>query len=65
MIEWSAATLIGTLQASYTNFHYLRDVWRRTTEKDALLGVGMTGIGSGRVQQFDLEDNIKTCCRNK
>ena len=54
-----AATLIGTLQASYTNFHYLRDVWRRTTEKDALLGVGMTGIGSGRVQQFDLEATSK------
>ena len=32
-----AATFIGTLQASYTDFHYLRDVWRRTTEKDALI----------------------------
>ena len=52
----SAAALIGTLQASYTDFHYLRDVWRRTTEKDALLGIGMTGIGSGRVQQLDLEE---------
>ena len=51
----SAASLIGTLQTWYTNFHYLRDVWRRTTEKDALLGIGMTGIGSGRVQQLDLE----------
>jgi ribonucleoside-diphosphate reductase alpha chain len=50
-----AATLIGTLQTAYTNFHYLRDVWRRTTEKDALLGVGMTGIGSGKVQRLDLE----------
>ena len=52
----SAASLIGTLQATYTNFHYLRDVWRRTTEKDALLGIGMTGIGSGRVQKLDLEE---------
>ena len=51
----SAASLIGTLQASYTNFHYLRDIWRRTTEKDALLGIGMTGIGSGKVQKLDLE----------
>ena len=51
----SAASLIGTLQATYTNFHYLRDVWRRTTEKDALLGIGMTGIGSGRIQNLDLE----------
>ena len=54
-----AATLIGTLQTAYTNFHYLRDIWRRTTEKDALLGVGMTGIGSGRIQQFDLESTSK------
>jgi len=50
----AAASFIATLQAGYTNFHYLRDVWRRTTEKDALLGVGMTGIASGRVLQLDL-----------
>lgn len=50
-----AATLIGTLQASYTNFHYLRPVWQRTTEKDALIGVGMTGIGSGAAQKLDLK----------
>ncbi len=43
------AALIGTLQAGYTDFHYLRDVWRRTTEKDALIGVSMTGIASGKV----------------
>ena len=55
----SAASLIGTLQASYTNFHYLRDIWRRTTEKDALLGIGMTGIGSGKVQKLDLEEAAK------
>ena len=55
----SAASLIGTLQVSYTNFHYLRDVWRRTTEKDALLGIGMTGIGSGKVQSLNLEEAAK------
>lgn len=49
-----AAAFIGSLQAGYTDFHYLRDVWKKTTEKDALLGVGMTGIGSGVVLQFDL-----------
>ena len=32
-----AAAFLGTLQATYTDFHYLRDVWRKTTEKDALL----------------------------
>jgi len=50
-----AAALIGTLQASYTDFHYLRDVWRRTTEKEALLGIGMTGIASNKVQKLDME----------
>ena len=46
---------IGTLQAAYTDFHYLRDIWRKTTEKDALLGVGMTGIGSGAILAYDLK----------
>lgn len=50
-----AAAFIGTLQASYTNFHYLRPIWQRTTEKDALIGVGMTGIGSGAAQKLNLK----------
>tara|TARA_Y100000401_G_scaffold117464_1_gene126408 strand:+ start:2769 stop:4586 length:1818 start_codon:yes stop_codon:yes gene_type:complete len=49
-----AAAFIGTLQAGYTDFHYLRDIWRETTEKDALIGVSMTGIGSGRVLGYDM-----------
>jgi ribonucleoside-triphosphate reductase len=43
------ASFIGTLQAGYTDFHYLRPVWQRTTEKDSLVGVSMTGIASGVV----------------
>ena len=54
-----AAALIGTLQAGYTDFHYLRSIWQKTTEKDALLGVGMTGIGSGRAQEYDLKSAAK------
>jgi len=50
-----AASFIGTLQAGYTDFHYLRDIWRETTEKDALIGVSMTGIGSGTVLGYDLK----------
>ena len=50
-----AAAFIGTLQASYTNFHYLRDVWKRTTEKEALIGVSMTGIASGAVLTLDMK----------
>ena len=49
-----AATFIGTLQASYTDFHYLRDIWRRTCEKDALLGVSMTGIASDKILDMDM-----------
>ena len=49
-----AAAFIGTLQAGYTNFHYLRPVWQETTEKDALIGISMTGIGSGVVLGYDM-----------
>ena len=63
----TTAAFIGTLQASYTDFHYLRDVWRKTTERDALLGVSMTGIASGAVLELDMsaaakvvkEENLK------
>jgi ribonucleoside-diphosphate reductase alpha chain len=51
-----AAAFIGTLQAGYTDFHYLRDVWKRTTEKDALIGVSMTGIGSGVVLGYNMKE---------
>jgi len=49
-----AASFIGTLQAGYTNFHYLRDIWKKTTEKDALLGVSGTGIGSDKISKYNL-----------
>jgi ribonucleoside-diphosphate reductase alpha chain len=55
MARTSAAAFIGTLQASYTDFHYLRSEWKKTTEKEALLGIGMTGIASGAVESLDLE----------
>ena len=50
-----AAAFIGTLQAGYTDFHYLRPVWQRTTEKDSLVGVSMTGIASGGVLGLDMK----------
>ena len=50
-----AAAFIGTLQAGYTDFHYLREIWKETTEKDALIGVSMTGIGSAAVLQMDMK----------
>lgn len=53
-VHWAA--VIGTLQASYTDFHYLRPIWKETTEKEALLGIGMTGIASGAVIKLDLAE---------
>ena len=50
-----AAAFIGTLQAGYTDFHYLREVWKDTTEKDALIGVSMTGIASKKVLELDMK----------
>ena len=38
------ATILGTFQASLTNFPYLRKIWQKNTEEEALLGVSMTGI---------------------
>ncbi|MBT7896227.1 MAG: hypothetical protein HN564_04445, partial [Flavobacteriales bacterium] len=54
-----AASFIGTLQASYTDFHYLRPIWNKNTDKDALVGVGMTGIGSGIILKYNLEEAAK------
>jgi hypothetical protein len=39
-----SASLLGTLQASYTDFPYLSDSWRKQTEAEALLGISFTGI---------------------
>ena len=38
------AAIIGTLQATLTDFRYLRNCWKKNTEEEALLGVSMTGI---------------------
>lgn len=51
----TAAAFLGTLQAGFTDFHYLRPIWSKTTQKDALLGIGMTGIGSGEILKYNLE----------
>jgi ribonucleoside-triphosphate reductase len=56
------AAFIGTLQASYTDFHYLRDIWKKQTEKEALLGIGMTGIASGRVLNLNMKEAAKIAC---
>jgi ribonucleoside-diphosphate reductase alpha chain len=58
-----SAAFIGTLQASYTDFHYLRPEWKEVTEREALLGVGMTGIASGVVLNLDLSEAAEAAVR--
>ncbi|MBE9490692.1 MAG: hypothetical protein IMY67_10395, partial [Bacteroidetes bacterium] len=50
------ASFFGTLQAGYTDFHYLRSIWQTNTEKDSLIGVGITGIANGNVLKYDLKE---------
>ena len=50
------AAFFGTLQAGFTDFHYLRPIWKEVTEEEALLGIGQTGIASGEVLQYDLTE---------
>ena len=54
------AAFFGTLQAGFYDFHYLRPIWSKTTQKDALLGIGMTGIGSGEILKYDLTISANT-----
>lgn len=55
-----ASALIGTLQASYTDFPYLSEKWRQTTENEALLGCSFTGIAdAGKILAADLNDGAK------
>lgn len=48
-----AAAFIGTLQAGYTNFVYLRPIWQEKTEEEALLGVSCTGVARKDLTDFD------------
>jgi len=55
------ATVLGTLQATLTDFRYLRKIWKDNTQEEALLGVSLTGIMdhavmSGRGNKDDLKD---------
>lgn len=51
-----AAAFLGTIQASYVDFHYLRPQWREVTEREALIGVGITGVGSASILPLDLTE---------
>jgi ribonucleoside-triphosphate reductase (thioredoxin) len=49
------ATILGTIQSTYTHFPYLRKIWQENTEEERLLGVSLTGI----------MDNPLTTTKNK
>lgn len=49
------AAFLGTLQASYTNFHYLRPEWKRITEEEALIGVSLNGLADIDVTPEELD----------
>ena len=38
------ATILGTIQSTFTHFPYLRKIWKDNTEEERLLGVSLTGI---------------------
>jgi ribonucleoside-diphosphate reductase alpha chain len=44
MDKIKAATILGTMQSTLTNFKYLRKIWTKNTEEERLLGVSLTGI---------------------
>lgn len=53
------AGALGTIQAAYTNFHYLRNRWKDITEQEALLGVSITGIACGSLDGLNLREAVE------
>lgn len=53
------ASLIGTVQASYTDFEYLRPIWKKTTDEDALIGVSMTAVAHNTLKGINLEEGAR------
>lgn len=53
-----AAAFFGTLQAGFTDFHYLRPLWKKNAEDEALLGVSITGIASNKIYYSSLPHGV-------
>ena len=50
------ATILGTVQSTYTDFRYLRSIWRRNAEEERLLGVSITGIMDNELLHKDINN---------
>jgi len=63
------ATILGSIQSTFTKFPYLRKVWQRNTEEERLLGVSLTGIYDNKLlctQGEELNvllDELRECAR--
>jgi len=58
------AAILGTLQATQTNFRYLRNIWKRNTEEECLLGVSLTGIMDNAILSNNTDDNLEDILYN-
>lgn len=65
------ATILGTIQSTFTDFRYVRSIWKRNAEEERLLGVSLTGIydnsllsggGDGLRRLSDLLQELKSYC---
>ena len=54
------AAILGTLQATLTDFRYLRSIWKKNTEEEALLGVSLTGIMDHPVLSGQADETLLT-----
>lgn len=59
------ATILGTIQSTYTNFRYLRPIWKRNTEEERLLGVSLTGVMDHPVLKTNSEESLTWLQRMK
>lgn len=58
------AGVIGTLQAGYTDLHYLSEEWKENCEAEALLGVSITGIADGgHYKRFNWKAAALSACK--
>lgn len=58
-----SAAALGTLQASLTDFTYLRPIWKQTTDEDALLGISLTGLASASIPAPRYRSMVETILR--